>query len=220
MNTDSGSRRIDIGRLVIVPVFMVLLTHAVMVGAVNAGQLAPLSLIGVARLARIVLVVGFYVLLIGLYLLRGRARASSRSLVVNTAAVVATFLPLLFTIFTPSDRSIAALAAGDLLMLVGLGWSLWALAVLGRNISIIPQARRLVRSGPYAGVRHPLYLGEIVVAVGVVVGGFSWPSLMVLVIFASLQVFRAVHEEVLLSAAFAEYDDYRSGTARFVPGLV
>ena len=134
--------------------------------------------------------------------------------------MVATFLPLTFTIAAPSHSSLAAVAAGDLILLAGVGWSLWALAVLGKNISLIPQARRLVRSGPYAAVRHPLYLGEAATAVGVVVGAFSWVGLVLLAIFTILQVVRAVHEEALLATAFAEYDGYRAVTARFVPGLV
>ncbi len=220
MNTDAGERRIDVGRLVVVPIFTVLLVFAVKVGYTNVGQLAALSLDGIVNLARTVLVIGFYCLLIGLYLLRGRARASSRSPFVNVAAVVATFLPFTFAIVVPSHASLAASAAGDLLMLGGLGWSLRALAVLGKNLSIIPQARRLVRSGPYAAVRHPLYLGEAVTAVGVVVGGFSWPGLMLVAVFTTLQIFRAVHEEALLATVFEEYDSYRSTTARFIPGLV
>ena len=219
MNADIGDRRIDVGRLVVVPIFTGLLVYALRVGYLKVGELAALSLDGIISLARIALVIGFYCLLIGLYLLRGRARASSRSPLVNAAAVVATFLPFTFAV-APSHPSLAAIAAGDLLMLAGLGWSLWALAALGKNISIIPQARRLVRSGPYAAVRHPLYVGEAVAAVGMVVGGFSWPGLMLVAIFTTLQVFRAVHEEALLATVFSEYDGYRSTTPRFIPGLV
>ena len=219
MNADIGDRRFDVGRLLIVPIFTVLLAFTLVGGYVNIGQLAALSLTGILGLARIALISGFYGLLIGLYLLRGRARASSRSPLVNTVAVVATFLPLTFAT-APSHSGVAAIAAGDLLMVVGLGWSLFALAVLRKNISIIPQARRLVRSGPYAVVRHPLYVGEIVTAVGVVVGGFSWPALVLVVIWTALQVFRALHEEALLATVFAEYDGYRSTTPRFIPGLV
>jgi protein-S-isoprenylcysteine O-methyltransferase Ste14 len=38
---------------------------------------------------------------------------------------------------------------------------------LGRSISILPQARQLVTSGPYAFVRHPLYLGEMTAMLGI-----------------------------------------------------
>ena len=220
MSTDVDTRRIDVGRLVVVPVFMFLLANAIVATRVSAVQLLPVTLIGISHLAQSLLVIGFYFLLIGLYLLRNRARASSRSLIGNTAAVVATFLPFGFLALAPPDPNVLALAAGDLIMLAGLGWSLWALAVLGKNISIIPQARHLVRSGPYAAVRHPLYAAEIVTALGLVVGGFSWSGLALFTVFASLQVYRAVNEEALLATAFAEYDDYRAATARFIPGLV
>jgi protein-S-isoprenylcysteine O-methyltransferase Ste14 len=202
-----------------VPVFGVLLANALATAGLNAVELAPLSFMSISRVARDVLVLGFYCLLLLLYLLRGRARASSRSPLVNTAAIVATLLPFILPLRVPPARQLYALAGGDLIMLAGLGWSLWALAVLGKNISIIPQARQLVRSGPYAAVRHPLYLGEIITALGLVVGGFSWSGLVLFTIFTLLQVYRAIHEEALLSLAFIDYGDYRATTARFIPGL-
>ena len=220
MSTDVRPGRIDVGRLVMVPVFLLLLVNLLATTNGNALQAMALSFMGITRLVRELLIIGFYCLLLLLYLLRGQARASSRSLLVNTAAVVATLLPFFFPLLAPPARRLLALAGGDLIMLAGLSWSLWALAVLGKNISIIPQARRLVRSGPYATVRHPLYLGEITTALGLVVSGFSWSGLAIFTIFTLLQAYRAIHEEALLSTAFADYDDYRSATARFIPGLV
>lgn len=220
MSTDAGPRRIDLGRLVMVPVFLALLANVGATASANLTQLVPLSFVGITRFARELLIIGFYCLLIALYLVRGRALASSRSLVANTAAIVATLLPCFLPALARHDSRLLALAAGDLLMIAGLGWSLWALAVLGQNISIIPQARRLVRSGPYAAVRHPLYLGEIATMLGLVITGFSWSGLMLFAILALLQVYRAIREEALLSMTFADYDDYRTSTARFIPRLV
>jgi len=50
-------------------------------------------------------------------------------------------------------RRLGSLLAGHLLCAV-------ALMQLGRSLSILPEARRLVTEGLYARVRHPLYLGE------------------------------------------------------------
>jgi protein-S-isoprenylcysteine O-methyltransferase Ste14 len=41
------------------------------------------------------------------------------------------------------------------------GWSVASLATLGRSFAVLPSLRTLVDRGPYALVRHPVYLGEI-----------------------------------------------------------
>ena len=50
----------------------------------------------------------------------------------------------------------------DVLLLAGLAWAVWSLRSLGRNLSVIPQARDVADAGPYRWIRHPLYAGEIV----------------------------------------------------------
>ena len=47
------------------------------------------------------------------------------------------------------------------------------IAYLGKSFSIIPQARRLVREGPYSVVRHPLYLAEEVALLSCLLRFFS-----------------------------------------------
>ena len=91
--------------------------------------------------------------------------------------------------------------------------------MLGRSISILPQARRLVTWGPYALVRHPLYLGEIVAIIGVALQYLStWALLLVGLQFA-FQLLRIENEERVLVQVFPEYADYVARTARLVPGV-
>ena len=73
--------------------------------------------------------------------------------------------------------------------------------------------------GPYRLMRHPLYLGEIVGALGLVLADVSIPKILVFLLLAVCQVYRSIPEERLLSASFTEYADYASRTARFLPGL-
>ena len=44
---------------------------------------------------------------------------------------------------------------------------------LGRSFSIVPQARTLVRTGPYKFVRNPLYLAEEVALLGTLLQFYS-----------------------------------------------
>ncbi|HLJ49399.1 MAG TPA: isoprenylcysteine carboxylmethyltransferase family protein [Bryobacteraceae bacterium] len=106
----------------------------------------------------------------------------------------------------PSSRS---LAAGVPLSLLGLLVRGWAAGHLAKNKS-------LARSGPYAHVRNPLYVGTLLVAAGLVVASRNW---ILAGIFAA--VFLLVYlpvielEEQHLRNLFPEYAEY----ARSVPAL-
>lgn len=80
-----------------------------------------------------------------------------------------------------------------------------------------PQAEVLVQSGPFAFVRHPLYLGNVLLALGL---GAAAPLAGWAVIFAATLLFVNAlirHEEAGLGERHgAAYDAYR----RSVPGLV
>ncbi|MEO6713876.1 MAG: methyltransferase [Mycobacteriales bacterium] len=173
-----------------------------------------------AELVRGVLIFAFYGLLIRFYLLRGRPQRTSQSAPAFIGAIVATFLPFALPALVEPADSLPLLVTSNLLIAVGLIWSIWALRHLARNVSIVPQARELVRSGPYAILRHPLYVGEIVAVGGVVVGGGSLLAVVLLAVLVGLQIFRAIQEEAVLSACFPEYAAYAQHTSRFVPGLV
>ena len=67
---------------------------------------------------------------------------------------------------------------------------LYTLLALGRSFSLIPQARKLVTSGPYAIVRHPLYLVEEAAIAGVLLQ-YTWvAALPFLVVHVSVQIRR------------------------------
>jgi protein-S-isoprenylcysteine O-methyltransferase Ste14 len=116
-----------------------------------------------------------------------------------------------------SRASVAPLAV--LLLLAGMLWAIWSLAVLGRCFSTVPEVRGLVTRGPYQWVRHPIYLGEVVATLGVLLPVLSVFHVAVFAIFCCLQLWRTQYEEGGLSATFPEYGDYQRRTARLVPGL-
>lgn len=176
------ARKIDIGRLYIVPVFSLFLFLIIRRVMTEAGRLSGATNHELLSIAYQILLVCFYILIIGLYLFRGPAISSSRSLPANVIAV-------------------------------------YALACLGRSISIIPQARRLVRTGPYRFIRHPLYAGELIGVFGVVLAGMSIAALPVYLLLVLMQAYRAKQEERLLGEVFPEYREYSQVTARFVPGI-
>jgi protein-S-isoprenylcysteine O-methyltransferase Ste14 len=123
----------------------------------------------------------------------------------------------------PSDTSHGGiwLVVGDVLLFGGLVFALVSVAVLGRCFGVLPDVRGLVTRGPYRLVRHPLYLGELTAALGMVVGsdgrllsGTFW------VICLAFQLVRAHYEERTLRAEFPEYESYSARTKRLIPGVV
>jgi protein-S-isoprenylcysteine O-methyltransferase Ste14 len=113
---------------------------------------------------------------------------------------------------------------------LGTGWGV-AVAVLGgaiaagsllhlrRSFAVLPSVRRLVVSGPYRVLRHPLYLGESLFLVGLVLLGFSWPSIAGLSAALLLLRWRIGIEERKL-APVPGFKDYTARVRwRLVPGV-
>lgn len=99
---------------------------------------------------------------------------------------------------------------------VGGGLALLSLVTLGRSFAIFPALRRVVTVGPYRVVRHPAYLGELIILIGCVSTGVHRAPALLLAIPLGLAavVVRIVAEERLLSrdesyAAYAQHVRWR-----------
>jgi protein-S-isoprenylcysteine O-methyltransferase Ste14 len=111
------------------------------------------------------------------------------------------------------------LIAGDVVAVCGCVWLLASVLALGRCFGVLPEARGLVRRGPYGLVRHPVYLGEITALVGLTVAAPIPRNLALLALFIAAQVVRTRFEERALTNAFPEYASYVETTGRLVPLL-
>ncbi|HEV2362812.1 MAG TPA: isoprenylcysteine carboxylmethyltransferase family protein [Caulobacteraceae bacterium] len=82
----------------------------------------------------------------------------------------------------------------------------------------VAEGQRVVDTGPYALVRHPLYAGALVMIAGIPLGLGSWWGLVPAALFAPLLAWRLSREEAFLVANLAGYDDYRARVRhRLVP---
>jgi protein-S-isoprenylcysteine O-methyltransferase Ste14 len=207
--------RFDIGRIVMVPTACGIL----FLDSVSLAHDAGSSGMHPLRSAGTVLVLAFYLVLIWCYLRRGPATATSGSLTAHAAAIIATWLPFSLPLMHGPPPGTAWQSASDMLLVCGTGWSVWTLWFLGRNVSVLAQARDVVDRGPYRWVRHPLYAGEIVSALGVAIAMNSPAALTCWLVLCGLQVYRALREEQVLMDALPAYNDYRRRTAALVPGL-
>jgi protein-S-isoprenylcysteine O-methyltransferase Ste14 len=79
------------------------------------------------------------------------------------------------------------------------------------------EARRMVTNGPYALVRHPLYVCEEIALIGILIQVISPAALIIAITHGLLQFRRILNEEKLLRATFPEYEGYAARTPRLIP---
>jgi protein-S-isoprenylcysteine O-methyltransferase Ste14 len=105
-----------------------------------------------------------------------------------------------------------------LLSTVFIGGGFWLLAAAWRVLYAAQTSGQLATSGPYARVRHPQYVGFVLVMVGFL---FQWPTLITLIMFPILLVVyvRLAHREERDSAErFGEaWTRYAQATPAFFP---
>lgn len=130
-----------------------------------------------------------------------------------------TFLGIGIVMLAPQELSSGVYLVSLLLIIGGTVFAVWATLILARSISIMPEARRMVTSGPYAYIRHPLYLGEFVVLFGLALQHLMPWALLLLGVHCIFQFERMKNEERVLARAFPNYDDYVARTARLFPGV-
>ncbi|HEX3348139.1 MAG TPA: isoprenylcysteine carboxylmethyltransferase family protein [Acetobacteraceae bacterium] len=112
---------------------------------------------------------------------------------------------------------------GVALFALGGALRLWPVVVLGDRFSglvAIQPGHRLVTGGVYSIIRHPSYLGLLVNALGWALAFRSVVGVLLTLLLIPPLLARIRSEEALLWTEFgAEYDAYRAGTFRLIPGL-
>jgi protein-S-isoprenylcysteine O-methyltransferase Ste14 len=110
-----------------------------------------------------------------------------------------------------SAPTLASLAVGIPVSIVGLAIRAWAAGHLEKNLS-------LTDSGPYARVRNPLYIGTLTTAAGFVIASRRWELGVVFAAIFLLVYLPVVElEEQHLGKLFPEYRDYASRVPKLIP---
>jgi protein-S-isoprenylcysteine O-methyltransferase Ste14 len=211
----SARIRLDVGKVIMVPA-MALIFVAELPGLEHFGVSGA---VGVLRSASAALALTYYALVIWCYLRRAPAIATSNSVTAHAAAVIGTWMLSVLPLLHGASPDLARQIVADLLVVGGTAWAVWSVRYLGRNISVIAQARGVADQGPYRWVRHPLYLGEIVSALGLALAANSYAAIGLWLALCGLQVYRALREEQVLLQALPAYRGYRSRTAALLPGV-
>ncbi len=147
------------------------------------------------------------------------ARYRTLGLVPRFAAVMGTFAGATFSLMPIAPLPLAVAIFTMVPVIGGVIATIVVALWLGRQFSIMPEARRLVTAGPYAWVRHPLYLCEEIAIFGMALQHLQPWALMVFVCQFIFQIMRMHYEEQVLTSAFPEYTAYAARTARLIPGI-
>ena len=110
-------------------------------------------------------------------------------------------------------------SVGAVLQIAGLLVQLYAKLSLGRSFGVLPATRRLVTSGAYRWLRHPIYAGYLIAHIGFLLSNFLPQNLVVLLALYLAQIVRIDREEQIL-ATFPGYSDYCIAVRyRLLPGV-
>jgi protein-S-isoprenylcysteine O-methyltransferase Ste14 len=127
-------------------------------------------------------------------------------------------------LFLPAGQAIWARLLGIAMAVIGLG--VFAIAVLNHvqvnralvNISPEPDASlHLVEIGLYRWIRHPIYLGVLLAAIGAALAHGHWVSILIAALLVMFFTYKSVFEERWLMRVYTGYAAYRQRTGRFLP---
>jgi protein-S-isoprenylcysteine O-methyltransferase Ste14 len=121
-------------------------------------------------------------------------------------------VPALDHRFAWSQMAPTMALAGD--GLVGIGW-IAIFFVFRENsftsatIELAPD-QKVISTGPYALVRHPMYAGALVMLLGIPIALGSWWGILVVAAMLPALIWRLLEEEKFLARNLAGYVEYRN----------
>ncbi len=113
---------------------------------------------------------------------------------------------------------------GVIILLPSLALYIWGLRSLGRNFNAssgfgvrLNEAHQLVTHGPFAFMRHPMYLAAILASWGGLLLYHTWSMLGLAMILFGL-IYRGHKEEAALAQAFGqEWETYKQAVPGWLP---
>ncbi len=110
-----------------------------------------------------------------------------------------------------------------LIELLGLGLGVWAtLTMRIGNFNITPDPlnwSKLVTSGPYRLIRHPMYLALLLTTLPLVINDFDLFRIVIWLVLLIDLLLKLNYEENLLATELTGYDQYMRKSARLIPFL-
>lgn len=154
-----------------------------------------------------------------------RDRRSQLGIAIQSVGISLAGFGLVKPILPPlSTASLAGTVAVLVLMGGAIGLFATSSRELGRNWSLVARMRsdhELIRTGPYARVRHPIYLGMLLFLLALAVALGHWVQLLAaLPVFFIGTAIRTRLEDGLLEQSFGDsFRDYRRSTPALIPRI-
>ncbi len=121
-----------------------------------------------------------------------------------------------------SDMPVWVVLVGDLLVLLSYGL---IIRVFGENRYAsrtveVAAGQQVISTGPYAVVRHPMYVGVLVMYMASPIALGSWWALLPAAVILPILILRIINEEQVLERDLPGYREYKLKTRyRLVPGI-
>ena len=111
---------------------------------------------------------------------------------------------------------------GVLIMISGVVFRQYVISFLGKFFTATVQIQKdhqLIKAGPYHYIRHPSYLGILILALGNGIALANWISLLICIVLPAIGLIRRikVEEKELLDHFGQQFQDYRKSTWRIIP---
>lgn len=118
-------------------------------------------------------------------------------------------------------RTIVTELVGVAFTWIGIGIALWARYNLGQYWSAritLKEDHQLIRTGPYAYLRHPIYTGLDLAVLGTALTIDRWRCVAGVCLIITGYVIKAKKEESLLAGQFGQaFDEHRKRTGFLLP---
>ncbi|MFZ1014934.1 MAG: isoprenylcysteine carboxylmethyltransferase family protein [Terracidiphilus sp.] len=152
-------------------------------------------------------------------LLARRLKAGAKAETKKTQKMIQSFAAILFLAifvvptldhrFRWSSVPVAVELGGDVLIVSGFAVVLWVFTVNSFTSGVIEvnPEQKVITSGPYAIVRHPMYLGSLVMLLGIPLSLGSWWGLTAVALMTTVIVLRLLDEEKFLRENLMGYKE-------------
>lgn len=128
--------------------------------------------------------------------------------------LICIFILVKWSPFSPLGRH-------TILQFIAFGLGVWAIYTMKQTkINVLPELKEgasLVRSGPYALIRHPMYTAILLFFLPVLIVNFTILKSLVFVILLVDLLLKLKYEEEILTKAFKDYTAYKKSTYRLLP---
>jgi protein-S-isoprenylcysteine O-methyltransferase Ste14 len=125
------------------------------------------------------------------------------------------YIPLFSNVF---QTPLIVKYAGVIVSILGFLIIVLAILQLNKNLTPFPTPKEngvLINTGLYKYVRHPIYSGIFLAAIGIAIYTGSYWQLAISFILLILFYYKSKYEESLLIEKYNEYENYKKGTRRF-----